>query len=135
MAGTTFDFKVREVTLGDIELFEKLVGTKLLDAIAPRVIKDPETGKPIPDPDDDRGRPLLRINMTTREMFGLVLMVMRQENRAREHEFVDLDVVRGLKLLQTRTTIDWSTDDEAVAEENPTARAEASTDSSLPPRD
>lgn len=133
MAVTTFDFKVREVTLGDIELFEKLVGTKLLDAIAPRIIKDPETGKPIPDPDDERGRPLMALNLTTREMFGLVLLTMRQENRDREREFADLDAVRGLKLLETRTTIDWSTDDEAVAEENPTPQAEAHTENSLPP--
>lgn len=68
------------LTLGDLELFEEACGGNLLEAIAPKVVRDPETGKPVKDPDDPKGRPLTAMQVDARTMVALVYVALKKTN-------------------------------------------------------
>src|SRR5438093_651819 len=51
--------KMDGLTLGDMIAFEDVTGQDITETLAPRVVKDPKTGKAVADPDDPKGRPLM----------------------------------------------------------------------------
>lgn len=68
------------LTLGDLELFEDACGGDLMTALTPEVVRDPKTGKPVPDPDDPKHRPLMAVKMTAKTMLGLVYVSLKRED-------------------------------------------------------
>jgi hypothetical protein len=132
MERQNFKLVVDDITLMDILVFEKAVGTKLMDALSPRLLKDPETGQPImapEDPDDpeSRLRPVRAISMSTEELLGAVMVARRQADRDNEKKFTKLDDVGRLKLSEIFIEVDWGTEEDSG---NPTSPEAASTESS-----
>ncbi len=123
---------VDDITMMDMLVFEKAVGTKLFDALSPRLIKDTDTGQPImvPDPDNPEGphRPLKAVNMSTQELLGVVMIAKRQANRDTEKQYEKIDSVGRLRLSEIMVDIDWGTVEEDGG--NPTSPEAASTESS-----
>jgi hypothetical protein len=130
MDKTKYTLVVDEITMGDMLVFEKATGSRLLDAISPRSIKDEDTGKPIMAPDENGDqRPLKLVNMTTTEMVGAILIAKRQADRPNEDQLTELKHVLGLRLVDISISIDWGKDDVSDGVD-PTEPAAADTEKS-----
>jgi hypothetical protein len=105
-----------DLTLGDMELFEEATGQDILEALKPRPVIDDTTGKPVKDPDDPKGRPLMEARVTARVFVGLVYIALRRNNPA-----LTLAEVKAMPL----SSIDLDLE-ESSTEANPTAETEAS---------
>lgn len=132
MKRTRYELSVDAITMDDLMVFEKATGSKLVEALSPRLIKDVDTGQPVmvPDPDDPDGRPrpLRMTNMTTVEMVGAILIASRMKDRANQKKFTKLDDVGDVKLTEAEFVIDWGTDEEA-SDVDPTEPGEPGTES------
>lgn len=78
--GTKLKLSMDDLTLGDMELFEDATGKDMMDVLKPRPVIDEETGRPMKDPDDPKGRPLMAAQVTSKAFIGLVFIAMRREN-------------------------------------------------------
>lgn len=126
-----------ELTLHDYRDYEKAVGTKLLDALSPRVVKDDE-GKPIPNPADE-GRPYRLVQPTMDELIGLIWIVRRMHarNGGADPKTVTLEDTGNLRMTGIKFDVDWGIDDdddaaivaEQAAGENPTVPVAPATES------
>lgn len=82
-----------ELTFGELELFEDVTGMVMSDAMRQEVVRDSKTGRPVPDPDDPRGRPLKEVKMSMKAMMGMVFLGLRKDNPE-----LTLDDVRKIRL-------------------------------------
>lgn len=98
-----------DLTLGDLEAFEEACGGDLMEALTPVIVRD-ENGRPVKDPDDDKGRPLKQIKVNAKTMVGLVYVAMRKQN-----EDITLAEVKRIPLSQ----LDFDVDTAGDAEEDP----------------
>ncbi len=129
-----YELVVDDITLMDLLVFEKAVGTKLFTALSPRIIRDEDTGQPImvPDPENPGGRerPLKSINMSTEELLGAVLIAKRQQDRSVEGNFTKLADIGRLKMSEIQLEINWGDEESSEDSGNPTEPEAASTDGS-----
>jgi hypothetical protein len=112
---------VDDLSLGDMEAFEDATGKDIMEVLKPVPVIDEETGRPLKDPDDPKGRPLMQAKVTTKAFVGLVYLALRRENPD-----LTIDDVRQMKL----SAIDFDIDDGTATETlDPTDEsAEASND-------
>lgn len=96
---------VDELTLGDLELFEEACGGDLMDALTPVIVRD-ENGRPVPDPDDPKGRPLQQVRVTAKTMVGLIYLTFKKED-----ENITLADVKKIPLSELDFTLDGLSDD------------------------
>jgi hypothetical protein len=97
-----------DLTLGDMELFEDATGQDILEALKPRPVIDETTGRPVKDPDDPKGRPLMEARVTSRVFVGLVYIALHRDNPE-----ITLAEVKALPLKEIDLDLEES-------EENPT---------------
>lgn len=81
-----------DITFGELELFEGATGLVLSDAIKQEIVRDKD-GRPVPDPDDPKGRPLKEVKMSTAAMTGMIFIALRRDNPD-----LTMDDVRALKM-------------------------------------
>jgi hypothetical protein len=102
-----------DLTLGEMELFEEATGKDILEALKPQPVIDPDTGRPTPDPDDPKGRPLMEARVTARTFVGLVYIALKRDNPA-----LTLAEVKNMPLSSIELDLE-----ESSADENPTPEA------------
>lgn len=78
--GTKLKLSMDDLTLGDMEAFEEATGKDIMEVLKPRPVIDEVTGRPVKDPDDPKGRPLMAAQVTSKAFIGLVYIAMRREN-------------------------------------------------------
>jgi hypothetical protein len=83
-----------DLTFGEMEDFEKVTGLVMSDAVKTVNVLDAD-GRPVPDPDDPKGRPLKESKMSAKAMMGMVYLGLRKENPD-----ITFDDVRKLKLSE-----------------------------------
>lgn len=103
-----------DLTFGELELFEDVTGMVMSDAIRQEVVRDKQ-GRPLPDPDDPKGRPLKEVKMSAVAMMGMVFLALKRENPD-----TTLDDVRALRMSE----VDFSLEADESAEVDPTTPAE-----------
>lgn len=81
-----------ELTFGELEEFELATGLILSDAIKEEIVRD-ENGRPVPDPDDEKGHPLKIIKMGTRAMMGMIYLSVKRDDPT-----TTFDDIRRMKL-------------------------------------
>lgn len=98
---TKLRLNIDDLSLGDMEAFEDATGKDIMEVLKPRPVIDPETGRPVKDPDDPKGRPLMQAQVTAKAFVGLVYLALRRDNP-------DLTMadVRGMKLSEIDFDID-----------------------------
>lgn len=105
-----------ELTLGDMEAFEDATGKDIMEVLKPRPVIDEVTGRPVKDPDDPKGRPLMQAQVTAKAFVGLVYLALRRDNP-------DLTVaeVKALKLSEIDFDLEQSAepDPTEVSDETP----------------
>lgn len=69
-----------ELTFGEMEEFEEVTGLIMSEAIKTEIVRDPKTGRAVPDPDDLKGRPLKETKMGIKAMMGMVYLSMKRDN-------------------------------------------------------
>ena len=67
-----------DLTFGELELFEDVTGMVLSDAYKTEIVRDKD-GRPVPDPDDEKGRPLKEVKTSARAMMGMVFLALRRQ--------------------------------------------------------
>lgn len=82
-----------DLTFGELELFEDVTGMVLSDAYKTEIVRDPKTGLPVPDPDDEKGRPLKEVKTSAKAMMGMVFLALR-----RQKPDLTFDDVRALRM-------------------------------------
>lgn len=76
---TKLRLNLDDLELGDMEEFEKATGQDIMEVLKPQpVIGD--DGRPVKDPDDPKGRPLMQAKVTSRAFVGLVYLALRKDN-------------------------------------------------------
>lgn len=74
-------FNQGNMTLGDLEDFEEITGKTFSQAMKQTPVIDPETGKPVRDPDPEaKGRPLMQAEMSMKGLVAIVYLAMRKED-------------------------------------------------------
>jgi small nuclear ribonucleoprotein (snRNP)-like protein len=99
-----------DLTFGELEEFERVTGLVMSDAVRTDIVRDKE-GRPIPDPDDPRGRPLKETKMSARALMGMVYLGLLKENP--DTTFED---VRKIKLSDVELDIEEDVDDDSGKE-------------------
>lgn len=82
-----------DLTFGELEVFENVTGLVMSEAVRTVIVTDPATGRPLPDPEDPKGRPLKETRMSVKAMMGMVYIAMLRENPD-----VSFNEVRSLKM-------------------------------------
>lgn len=77
---TKLSLSMDDLTLGDMELFEDATGKDMMEVLKPRPVIDEETGRPVKDPDDPKGRPLMAPQVTSKAFLGLVFIALHRQN-------------------------------------------------------
>lgn len=93
-----------DLTFGEMEDFEEVTGLVMSDAVRSEIVRDPKTGRAVPDPDDPKGRPLKESKMSARAMIGLVFVALRRDNpditfdevKRMKMSDVDFDMTEGV---------------------------------------
>jgi hypothetical protein len=80
--GEKLRLSMDDMTLEDMELFEDATGRDMMEVLKPRPVIDEETGRPMKDPDDPKGRPLMAPQVTSKAFIGLVYVAKHRENPA-----------------------------------------------------
>lgn len=103
-----------DLTFGELEEFENVTGMVMSDAVREEVVRDSD-GRPVPDPDDPRGRPLKVVKMSAKAMVGMVYLALHKDD-----ETVTIESVRKLRLSDV--DFDMQEPDSAASadDENPT---------------
>lgn len=91
---------------GELELFEDVTGRSLDDLVRMKPVIDEVTGKYVPDPDDPKGKPLMRAEMTSKALMAMVLIAMRREDKS-----VTIDQVREMSMNDIDFGIEIDSDD------------------------
>ena len=105
-------FDEDNLTIGDLEDFEDAVGVPLFDALK-QVRQYDDEGNLVTD---ERGRPVMAVNLTAKAMKGLVWITLRQERPG-----FSLDDARSVKV----TALEWVAAEDGSDEENPQGPADA----------
>lgn len=106
-----------DLTLGEMELFEEATGKDILEELKPKPVIDETTGRPVKDPDDPKGRPLMEARVTSKSFIGLVYIALKRDNSS-----LTLADVKAMPLRDIDFDIDQGPEDEAA---NPTPAAPA----------
>lgn len=68
------------MSLGDLEAFEDATGLTVDDVFGQEFVLD-ENGRKVPDPDDEKGRPLMKgKKLGIKAMIGLIYVVLKRED-------------------------------------------------------
>lgn len=94
-----------DLTFGELELFEEITGLVMSDAVRQEVVRD-KNGRPVPDPDDPKGRPLKEVKMSAKAMLGMVYLALYKDQPD-----LTMDSVRSMKLSDV--DFELETDDDA----------------------
>lgn len=105
---TRLRLSMDDLTLGDMELFEEATGRDIMDVLKPRPVLDEVTGRPVPDPNDDKGRPLLQAQVTSKAFVGLVFLALRKDNPN-----LTIEEVKAMRISDIDFDIDQGPDAEA----------------------
>ncbi len=81
-----------DLTFGELEDFENVTGMVMSDAVRTEIVRD-KSGRPVADPDDEKGRPLTETKMSAKAMMGMVYLALRKTDPA-----FTFDMVRSLRL-------------------------------------
>lgn len=111
---TKLRLSMDDLTLGDMELFEEATGRDIMEALKPRPVIDEATGRPVKDPDDPKGRPLMAAQVTAKAFVGLVYLALR-----RDDPNLTVADVKSMRL----SDIDFDLDQGADAEPDPTGES------------
>lgn len=95
-----------DLTFGELEEFENATGLVMSEAVKSVIVRDKD-GRPVPDPDDEKGRPLKEVRMSAKAMMGMVYLAIRRQNP--ETTFED---VRRLKMNDVEFDVQESGDEE-----------------------
>lgn len=93
-----------DLTFGEMEMFETVTGLIMSEAIKTDIVRDKE-GKPVPDPDDPKGRPLKETRMGVKAMMGMVYISMHRDNPD-----VTFEDVRQIKLSEVELDLSEDVD-------------------------
>jgi hypothetical protein len=93
-----------DLTFGEMEDFEIATGLVMSDAVKTVNVLD-ANGRPVPDPDDPKGRPLKESKMTAKAMMGMIFLGLRKDNpdltfadvRKLKLSEVDFDMTEGIE--------------------------------------
>lgn len=80
MAKRTLKISMDDLTLGDMELFEDATGQDIMEVLKPKQVIDESTGRPVKDPDDPKGRPLMQAQVTAKAFVGLVYLSLHKDD-------------------------------------------------------
>lgn len=64
----------------ELLIFEEVTGKPMSDMVKMRPVLDPATGRPTPDPDDPKGRPLMEAEMSALSMAAMVLIARKRDD-------------------------------------------------------
>lgn len=103
-----------DLTFGELELFEDVTGMVLSDAYKTEIVRD-RNGKPVPDPDDEKGRPLKEVKTSAKAMMGMVFLALRRDNAK-----LTFEDVRALKM----SDVDFGLQEGDEPDADPTVPAE-----------
>lgn len=67
------------MTLGDMEDFEDATGKTVEELLGSEPVLD-ENGRKVADPDDPKGRPLMKTKVSMRAMVGLIYISLKKDN-------------------------------------------------------
>jgi hypothetical protein len=94
-----------DMTFGELEEFENVTGLVMSDAVRSEIVRDKD-GRPVPDPDDDKGRPLKQVKMGVKAMMGMVYLAMKRQNPT-----VTFDEIRTMKMTDIDFEVSEGDDD------------------------
>lgn len=95
-----------DLTFGELEDFEVATGLVMSEAVRSDIVRDKE-GRPVPDPDDEKGRPLREVKMGVKAMMGMVYLALKRTNP--ETSFED---IRQMKMSEVDFEVQESGDEE-----------------------
>jgi hypothetical protein len=72
------EFDPGKLTLGDMEDFEDVTGKDLFVVFEEQIVRDAD-GRPVPDPDDPKGRPLKQVQASMRDIITLAWIMWRKD--------------------------------------------------------
>lgn len=98
-----------DLTFADMEDFENATGVSMSDAVKTEIVRDPITKKPVPDPKDEKGRPLRAVKMSARAMNGMLWLALRKDNPA-----LTFEEVRRMKMSE----VDFEVEDSGEIDED-----------------
>lgn len=119
MEKTKVTLDLEALSMGDMEAFEDATGLNLAEELAPKPVIDPRTRMPVKDPDDDKGRPLLRVTISSATRTGLVYLGMRRTDPS-----VTIDQVRAMRVGEIDFELRAGPDDSPLDESEPDAAAQ-----------
>lgn len=99
-----------ELTLGDLETFEDIVGKSFDEAMKPTAVLD-ENGNKVPDPDSDKGKPLMTVKVSMKAFVAFIFLSERKKNPD-----ITLDQVRSYKLADYDLSFSGDDEDPSPAE-------------------
>ena len=119
MEKTKLRLSVDDLTLGDMEEFETATGRDIMDVLKPQPVIDESTGRPVPDPDDPKGRPLMAARVTSKAFVGLVYLALKRDNpsltiaevKAMRLSDIDFDIDQGTEADPTAESAETTTDE------------------------
>lgn len=98
MAKETINIDIENYTLGEMETLEDITGLPMSELFKEEFVLD-ANGRKVPDPDDEKGRPLKEVRVSMKSMIALVYITRKRENPeytledARNIRLSDLDIV------------------------------------------
>lgn len=100
-----------KLSLGEMIMIEDITGRPMADELEPQPVIDPATGRKIPDPDDPKGRPLMKTpTPSARTISALLFVQLRRDDPSLTYQDV---------LEMDPSDIEYEGDEE----ENPTDEA------------
>jgi hypothetical protein len=83
---TKVSMNMDDLTFGELEVFENVTGLVMSEAVKTVIVVDPNTGRPVPDPEDPKGRPLKETRMSVKAMMGMVYISMLRQDPTTQFE-------------------------------------------------
>lgn len=83
---TKVSMNMDDLTFGELEVFENVTGLVMSEAVKTVIVVDPSTGRPVPDPEDPKGRPLKETRMSVKAMMGMVYISMLRQDPTTQFE-------------------------------------------------
>lgn len=88
---------IDDLSFEELEEFEDLTGTVMTDAIGSTIVRDPKTGRAVPDPDDPKGKPLREVRMSAKTLGCFIYLGLHRTNpeitypEVRKMKMADID--------------------------------------------
>lgn len=114
MAKEKLSLNIDDMTLGDMDDFERATGMLISEAFKESFVLD-ENGRKVPDPDDPKGRPLKQVEMPTRALIGMIWIAKRKEQAG-----LTIEDVRSYRLSEFELDLETPTDASDEETDEPT---------------